>query len=174
MFKFKKIPETISGLPSANWETPQGFTIIWSAEEAVFHPFYLLSNYCMYKAAKTLETFGATINIIRTVLVSTPDNQPLMYAFAVDDGDAYILAQIGFSDIYKVAKTDVIVKDTKFYRVIFSAPEGKRHAILIVDAGKKHKIRSIVIRYPNGIEIPSDKWFLTNQKALKWLEKNGF
>lgn len=173
MFKFKKIPETINGLPASDWNPPQCFTLIWVAEEAVFHSFNLLQNYCMYKAGQTLKSFGATINIVRTVLVSDSNNQPLMYAFAIDDGDAYILAQIGFPDIYKVAKTDVIVKDIKFYRVMLRAPDNKRNAILIVNAGKS-KIRSIVIRYPNGIEIPSNKWFLTNKKAVKWLEKNGF
>lgn len=175
MFNFlkSKLPETVNGLPRANWIPPQCFNIIWRAEENILQPFEMLNHYCMYKAGQIRSSFGANISIVRTVLVSTSDNKPLMYAFAIEDDDDYILAQIGFSEIYQVAKTDIVVTNTKFYRVMLPASENQ-NAVFVVKAGQRPKIKGVIIYCSNGSEQPLAFRGNGNKKAMQWLEKNWF
>lgn len=173
MFIKKKRPFSVSGLPATDWQPSNCFTQILKSASPVFTPFTLLQNYSLWKVYQTGNAFCGNVSLVKTVLVSDLDDKPLFYAYVIEDGDNYIMAQIGFRQIYKVAKKNVHLEETKVYRLMFCPLKNDNDAIAVFTTGKRRKMVDLLIRSSTGAEHHLNYRGHSEKGAIKWLEKHG-
>ena len=165
--------KTISGLPRTESNVPTEFKQVWMASNAFFQKFTFLSAYTLYKASITLNAVEGSIEQVKTCLIYQ-HKMPLMYAFVIDDGEKYFLAEIGGKYAYAVPKSDIVVETVSNYRMRFCSL--KQDCDAIVETTSQGKIIAIFCQYKNGAESLIKKFLIpvSTDKASVWLTKKGF
>lgn len=165
--------KTISGLPNPQIKYPIEFReLICTPTQHYFDKFAFIQAYTYYKAYKTLQPAGCSVSEVETALVLYKGN-PLMYGFTHLDGNSYIIAEIGGTQIFAVPRSAIEISLVKNYRIRFiSVIEGDA----IAELTPKGRISALFIQKDDGREHEIKKFLIpiTPLKAVNWLEKHGF
>lgn len=165
--------KTIPGLPNPQIKYPPEFKeLISTPTQRYFSKLVFIRAYTYYKALRTLQPSGCSVNEVETALISY-NGKPLMYGFIYQDDNVYITTEIGGTQIFAVPKSAVKISLVNRYRIRFlSITEGDA----IAEVTSKGRISALFIQKDSGKEFNAKRFLIPKKpiSAVNWLEKHGF
>lgn len=162
--------KSISGLPNFGLKLDEKVFVPVGSSNSPWDKFTFMSNCVMYFCWRTAKAWTGSVEQVRSVLVSTKEDIPLMYAHVIDlTGKTYFIKEIGKYQIYEAKMDDIKIEDVPVFRAAFCGLKDGKIVITVRD--EKNRNYELWLRDCEGKEEKLDFSGGSDKEVFSYLKK---